>query len=177
MSADNLDSLELGKFDKHRFECDAVVIELKKRHQRMEQSRARSGLDGCNDALSLSIAELHRYFGTDHFGFQQYTVQRLTSVNAHTEHRVDYTDASLIDVCHATEFKLERCVAMSRLIIHLECAISFSAHSFLRLTGFEFERQRFRKIELVLDAKAPAVVGHESDCTYNAGELSDRTII
>ena len=178
MLADYLDALELREFDEHRFECDAVVVELEERHQRVEQSLARSWLDGCHaqrehelravtqcDALPLSVAELSRYLGTDHFGFQQYTEKRQTCVNAQTEHRVDCTDASLIEVRHATELEVERRAAMSRLIIHLECAISLTAPSFLRFTSFEFERQRFRKVELVTDAKAPAIVGRESDCT------------
>ena len=142
MSADHLDVLELGKFDEHCFECDAVVIKLEERHQRVEQSRARSGLDSCHvqrdhevgaitlcDALPLSVTELSRYLSTDHFGFQQYTEQRETCVRAHTEHRFDCIDASLIEVRHATELEMERRAAMSRLIIHLECAISFSAPS------------------------------------------------
>ena len=91
VSADHLDVLELGKFDEHRFECDAVVIELEEHHQCVEQSGACSGLDGCHvqrehelravtlcDAFYLSVAELSQYLGTDHFGFQQYTEQRQT---------------------------------------------------------------------------------------------------
>ena len=119
VSADYLDVLELEKFDEHRFECDAVVIELEERHQRVEQSRARSKLDGCYvqrehelrtitmcDALPLSVPELSRYLVTDHFSFQQHTEQRQTCVRAHTKVRVDCTDASLIEVCHAAELEV-----------------------------------------------------------------------
>ena len=47
MSADHLDVLELREFNKHCLECDTVVVELNKRDQRVEQSRARSWIDSC----------------------------------------------------------------------------------------------------------------------------------
>lgn len=96
MSAYNHNVFELWEFYEHCLDSDAVIVELEKRYQRVEQSHTRSGLNSCYvqrehelravalcDTFLLSICKLFRYFGTDHFGLQKHTEQCQTCVTAH----------------------------------------------------------------------------------------------